>query len=234
MTEQLRQLLDSITDLQGGQEISFEAFLFLLLASLASSLLLGYLYLFFYSSRPTGSHIHLAFPLLAVSVTAIFVTIQFSLPLSLGLLGALSIVRFRTPVKESEEVAFIMLVIASSLACATFNLIGLGAILLVAVVALVARRWAPALLRGPAHDGSLVVSLPAEEYASKSAELFDFLDNRLRRPKVESISKSDGQVVVTLNFKAIRPAGVASFESELREIVEATHFSILYSRPGAL
>jgi len=42
-------------------------------------------------------------------------------PLSLGLLGALSIIRFRTPIKEPEEVGFIMLVIAASIICATFN-----------------------------------------------------------------------------------------------------------------
>jgi len=31
------------------------------------------------------------------------------------LLGALSIVRFRTPIKEPEEIGFIMLVVASAL-----------------------------------------------------------------------------------------------------------------------
>jgi len=55
--------------------------------SLLSSLFVAYLYVHFYSSRATGSQIHRAFPLLGISITAIFVTIQFSLPLSLGLLG---------------------------------------------------------------------------------------------------------------------------------------------------
>ena len=36
--------------------------------------------------------------------------------MSLGLLGALSIVRFRTPIKEPEEIGFLMVVIATSLA----------------------------------------------------------------------------------------------------------------------
>ncbi len=41
---------------------------------------------------------------MGLSITAIFICIQFSLPLSLGLLGALSIVRFRTPVKELRAI----------------------------------------------------------------------------------------------------------------------------------
>ena len=82
---------------------------------------------------------HRAFPLLGISITAIFVTIQFSLPLSLGLLGALSIVRFRTPIKEPEEIGFIMLVIAVSIATATFKLAFVGVIFVVALTALFAQ-----------------------------------------------------------------------------------------------
>ena len=55
-----------------------------------------------------------SFMLIAPSVTAIFWAIQYSLPLSLGLLGALSFVRFRTPVKSGEDIAFILMVIVFS------------------------------------------------------------------------------------------------------------------------
>src|SRR5215210_7968246 len=100
----------------------------LLVISLASAYVVGWLYSRFYGGRATGSQIHRAFPLLGISITAIFICVQFSLALSLGLLGALSIVRFRTPIKEPEEIAFLMVVIAASIACATFNLLFLAAI----------------------------------------------------------------------------------------------------------
>ena len=89
---------------------------FLQLVTEPSDLVLAdYSELNFYGRRATGSEIHRAFPLIAIAVTAIFICIQFSLPLSLGLLGALSIVRFRTPIKEPEEIGFLMVVIATSL-----------------------------------------------------------------------------------------------------------------------
>jgi hypothetical protein len=109
MQQQLNNLFGAITS-SAGPQISPMAFLMLMAISLLSSLFIAYLYLHFYSSRATGSQVHRAFPLLGISVTSIFVTIQFSLPLSLGLLGALSIVRFRTPIKEPEEIGFMMLV----------------------------------------------------------------------------------------------------------------------------
>ena len=87
---------------QQMEDIGFLSFLMVMGISLLCSLFISYLYVKFYKSRATGSQVHRAFPLLGLSVTAIFICIQFSLPLSLGLLGALSIVRFRTPIKEPE------------------------------------------------------------------------------------------------------------------------------------
>ena len=139
------------------------AFLMLMAVSLLSSLFIAYLYVHFYSNRATGSQVHRAFPLLGISITAIFVTIQFSLPLSLGLLGALSIVRFRTPIKEPEEIGFIMLVIATSIAVATFKLSFVGIIFVVALAALV-RSVADAAIHGRGgrrHDRDLAADRTA-------------------------------------------------------------------------
>lgn len=83
--------------------IDTTAFVFALLVSLLVSSGLAYLYRLFYDDRATGSQVHRSFVLLGPSITALFIAIQFSLPLSLGLLGALSIVRFRTPRVISES-----------------------------------------------------------------------------------------------------------------------------------
>ena len=141
------------------QQIGIVPFLVLLVISLAGSLLASLLYVQFYSSRATGSQVYRAFPLLGLSITAIFVCIQFSLPLSLGLLGALSIVRFRTPIKEPEEIGFIMLVIAASIATATFKLAFVGLLFAFALVALLVQTGGRAWARYR-RDGTLVVTLP--------------------------------------------------------------------------
>src|SRR3989338_6452859 len=55
------------------------------------------------------------FVLLAVTTTLIITVVKSSLALSLGLVGALSIVRFRAAIKEPEELAFLFLTIAIGL-----------------------------------------------------------------------------------------------------------------------
>ena len=139
MPQQLNELVAALggAGTTGAQQIGPAAFVVLMAASLVSSFVISYLYVYFFTNRATGSQVHRAFPLLGISITAIFVCIQFSLPLSLGLLGALSIVRFRTPIKEPEEIGFIMLVIALSIAIATFKLAFAGLIFVVAFVALI-------------------------------------------------------------------------------------------------
>ncbi len=55
------------------------------------------------------------FPLLIPTMVLIIFIIKSSLALSLGLVGALSIVRFRTPIKDPEELVYIFIAIAIGL-----------------------------------------------------------------------------------------------------------------------
>lgn len=54
-------------------------------------------------------------PLLSLITFLVILIVKSSLALSLGLVGALSIVRFRTPIKEPEELIYLFLAIALGL-----------------------------------------------------------------------------------------------------------------------
>ena len=56
------------------------------------------------------------FPLLALVTTGVIAVVKSSLALSLGLVGALSIVRFRAAIKDPEELVYLFLCIAIGLA----------------------------------------------------------------------------------------------------------------------
>ena len=55
------------------------------------------------------------FPFVLLTTILIITVVKSSLALSLGLVGALSIVRFRTPIKEPEELAYLFIAIAIGL-----------------------------------------------------------------------------------------------------------------------
>ena len=234
----MEQQLDTIFRILSGSgpqtmsEIGLGAFVFLLTLSLASSLLIGQFYLVFYANRATGSQVHRAFPLLGISITAIFVAIQFSLPLSLGLLGALSIVRFRTPIKEPEEIGFIMLVIAAALACATLKLGFLGILLFVALMALLIQRLAARYLMGVPGGGLIVVSLPEDDRTGAPEEVVGLLASRLMNGHVESLSRNSEGTVITYAFRAPSEQVLLELQVELQRRAARSTVDIFLSRTG--
>ena len=233
MEQQLANISSALTsgNTQAMQQIGWLGFLFLMGLSLVSSLATAYLYVQFYGNRATGSQVHRAFPLLGISVTAIFVCIQFSLPLSLGLLGALSIVRFRTPIKEPEEIGFIMLVIASAIACATFKVAFLGVIYAVAVAALLAQTFGR-VLSSTWQDGVIVISMPDAEYAERGEAVGSAVSHRVTKARLESVSKHDGQTVVSYNFQRLSEPALRELHAELGGLAPESSFNVFFSRPG--
>ena len=233
MQQQLNNLYAALTQGAGAQ-ISPAAFLMLMAVSLLASLFISYLYVHFYSNRATGSQVHRAFPLLGISITAIFVTIQFSLPLSLGLLGALSIVRFRTPIKEPEEIGFIMLVIAVSIATATFKLAFVGIIFVIALAALFSQAWA----RGTSHsisDGTIVISVPTNgQGTTDPTAITALLRKRLPKANLESVSQTDRETIVSYNFQGVPDNALSGLQAELNAAAGQSTYNVFFNRPGAL
>jgi hypothetical protein len=204
-------------------DVGVLGFTFVMVVSLACSLFIAYLYLYFFSSTATGSEIHRAFPLLGVSVTSIFITIQFSLPLSLGLLGALSIVRFRTPVKEPEEIGFIMLVIAASIACATFNIVFLAIVLAVAVGGLLLAR--SGVFSASPGTAMVIVTVQGDSDGEKSDAVLRHLGMVTKNGRMESISRSGESTTISYTFGAIRST-LSEFQVSLQKILGHSEYEI--------
>ena len=91
-----------------------EIVLNLILCMLLVSLISWY-YKKFSQSLGGKTHIGSVLPLIGLTVFLVIVVVKSSLALSLGLVGALSIVRFRTPIKEPEELGYLFLTIGVGL-----------------------------------------------------------------------------------------------------------------------
>ena len=233
MPPQLKDLLAGTSN-TAMQQIGLLPFVFLMAVSLVGTFLASWLYLRFYSSRATGSQVYRAFPLLGLSITAIFVCIQFSLPLSLGLLGALSIVRFRTPIKEPEEIGFIMLVIAASIATATFKLAFVGVLFAVAVVALLLQTGGR-VFGSPRLDGTIVVTVPEAPGAPAhdASALIELLKRQVPGGEVESLARQETSLVLSYVFQGMSQDRLGPLEADLRTAAPGSTYSVFFARPGA-
>lgn len=103
---------------------------------IAMSFVLRSVYLRRSFSLTGKNHIGSIIPILSVTVFLVIVIVKSSLALSLGLVGALSIVRFRTPIKEPEELVYLFLAIAIGLGYAAGQVL-ITTVLMSIIIALI-------------------------------------------------------------------------------------------------
>ena len=108
----------TITNLFAADDInvSISRFVISIFLSFILSFLLSKIYRTQSNSFSNPETLAKVLPILSIGTTIIIVVVKSSLALSLGLVGALSIVRFRTPIKEPEELTYIFLTIGIGLA----------------------------------------------------------------------------------------------------------------------
>jgi hypothetical protein len=82
-----------------------------LILAAVSSFILSRVYIHWGSSLSNRRRFAANFMLMTITTTFIILVVRSSVALSLGLVGALSIVRFRTAVKEPEELAYLFFAI---------------------------------------------------------------------------------------------------------------------------
>ena len=107
--------LDDFLSVQQFAEQSISAVLVNLFLCMMLVSLVGWFYKKYSRSLGGKTHVGAILPLIGLTVFMVITVVKSSLALSLGLVGALSIVRFRTPIKEPEELGYLFLTIAVGL-----------------------------------------------------------------------------------------------------------------------
>ena len=90
-------------------------FILNLIVAISLSIVLGKIYVRYGRSLSNRENFSENFQILTVTTMFIITIIKTSLALSLGLVGALSIIRFRTAIKEPEELTYLFIAISIGL-----------------------------------------------------------------------------------------------------------------------
>ncbi len=152
---EIEKLLQS--EMLSAIDISLSSVFMSLIATTLSSFILRYLYVRYGRSMNNREYFGNIFILLGVTTCSVIIIVKSSLALSLGLVGALSIVRFRAAIKEPEELVFLFLVIAFGLSFGA-NQFAVGFVLLVtaSIVVVVSTKYF-SKNNGLDHSGLLVI-----------------------------------------------------------------------------
>ena len=164
------------------------------------------------------------FPLLTIITTAVIAVVKSSLALSLGLVGALSIVRFRAAIKEPEELVYLFLCIAVGLALgAQQAVIALG-LVFVATLFILWMHFTTRVRR----DQSLLLTITGDSeqyFANDASGVFSAIDQVATRYVLQrcDIEEDRGQVRVVL--APTKKTSPATMIKKLRELLPGCELS---------
>ena len=111
----MKETLQDFVGLSDKAPLSLTSLTANLIIGLILTLALRHHFRKFGSTLSNREELSQVFPFVSLTTILIITVVKSSIALSLGLVGALSIVRFRTPVKEPEELAYLFLSIAIGL-----------------------------------------------------------------------------------------------------------------------
>tara|TARA_B110000259_G_C13962578_1_gene381282 strand:- start:609 stop:1295 length:687 start_codon:yes stop_codon:yes gene_type:complete len=167
------------------------------------------------------------FVILGITTTIVITIIKSSLALSLGLVGALSIVRFRAAIKEPEELVFLFLIISTGLGCGAgqIKIISIGILFSLISIFLYSKFYEKRYLKLADTLNLAIISdkkLSEKEVNEKMDEIKKYTS------KIELISFSKSEDNTTINFDV--QLNNFSDLNKLTEILQKNDTRVLFAR----
>ncbi|MBN1245701.1 DUF4956 domain-containing protein [Candidatus Bathyarchaeota archaeon] len=200
------------------QSLTIDRVLLALLVSFGINLFIFYIYRKTFKGVVYTREFNVGLVLTGLVVTLVVLPISSNIALSLGMVGALSIVRFRTAIKDPKDIVFTFWAIAAGIICgAGLYMIAIVGVPVIALLLLVLERTS---FRGP-DPYLLVVHYTSEAETAVQAALPKY-KIRSRTANADGVelmgevrlnSKEVPKVDELLKIKGVKDASVVSYTS---------------------
>lgn len=166
------------------------------------------------------------FPMLTLVTVVIIFVVKSSLALSLGLVGALSIVRFRAAIKTPEELVYLFFCIGIGVALgAEHRLLAVVAVAIISAF-VVGKHWLLGRERRDDRNLLLTVSGEASAFFDKQEKtLFETLERLASGVQLERFDLDGGQVQFRANVTLKETSEVTGLMHELQKTLPELHVS---------
>ena len=195
--------------LENFQGIDLTQMIIALLLSLVLGLLIFFVYKKCYQGVLYSPSFGISLVALAMITTLIILAVSTNVILSLGMVGALSIVRFRAAIKDPMDLVYLFWAIAVGIVLAANALhLAIIASIIIAVVLIILSSI------GKVDDPYMLVLSFSDEEAEKRAT--SFVSKRVKKIRVKSKTITPG--AIELNFEVRLNGSDTSFIGELASI----------------
>lgn len=225
MDQQIQDTWNQLRDaVSVEQNVSALTLAIYLLLGGAMSLYIRFLYRQCGSSPSDTDSITRIFPLLTLVTIGVIAVVKTSMALSLGLVGALSIVRFRAAIKEPEELVYLFLCIGVGLALGAGQPLLAVTLVVVASVFIVAMHLAGSKRRE--QNLLLTITGDSQRYFSNSEKsVLAALEATTVKYSLQRYDIENGRGQVRVVLKETQPKETAELITRLRERLPDCEFS---------
>lgn len=196
---QEQSFLTDLANQFSSGESSIVDFLINIFMTILLSYIIGLVYSKYGNSLSNRKKLMQTFVLISVTVMLVISIVKSSLALSLGLVGALSIVRFRTAIKEPEELVYFFVAIALGLGMgANQRVITLtGAIVIIFYIVL---QNFNAVKRSVQQNLIVTISNTSEEGLDEN-RIVDLLRNHCTKIDLRRLDDANNSTELSLNVE---------------------------------
>ncbi|MDX1734736.1 MAG: DUF4956 domain-containing protein [Halioglobus sp.] len=199
---------------------------------LLTAILLSFLVRFYYMryAAPMGNlgNIGNVLPILSVVTFLVILIVKTSLALSLGLVGALSIVRFRAPIKDPMELTFIFIAIAIGLGTgAGKHWITTVAILIVLIIDFVRIQFAKQEL----HGKTLLIDIPGADGVKTAEQLLAILNEVIGSMRLSRLELGEENLTVVAQLDVVSEDDIQTAIGRIREMNNKAKCTLFDSKP---
>lgn len=184
--------------------LSFPYILVAMLSATLCGVIIYLVYRFFYRGIVYSDNFNMLLVLITVITSFIIMTISANIVLSLGMVGALSIVRFRSAIKDPLDIGFLFWGIAAGLTCGA----GLYFVALIGTVIIAAIYIVMTFCKKERKNYLLIV-----HYSESSEEaIVSVLNSMKYRLKSKTVSGNTTELTIEVKIKNNNTEDIARFK----------------------
>ena len=168
------------------------------------------------------------FYVVILATTLIIMIVKTSIALSLGLVGALSIVRFRTPIREPEDLGFLFLAVAAGVGLGANQTIAVVIAFALILVILAGVFWFRPHQMGRQSGVLVNVVIPFEDAAGSE---LDKLSNEIssigRNVEVRRVEINEKRITAVYTVLADDPNSLSNLTNRIEAVFSGARVSIV-------
>ena len=188
-----------------------------MLVSILLSLTLIHIYKKFSLSSYKRKNFEQNFIIIAPVITLLIFIVKSNLALSLGLVGALSIIRYRTAIKDPEEIAYLFICVAVGVGTgASFNLFTIIAFaIIILVIFLNSKRN-----KNATQSLGYIIEIESDSIKNKLDNILEFMNSNSTNIIKKLILNNENNYVIVFEIIELKNnKNIIYFNDEIKKII---------------